>query len=96
MLLEQLHSGAIRTLVCQSNGLCLLHFTQAFSLAEVNDSVGLHHLLEYERTCMHRVLEEVKESIRKHDYRFTAEPRGDEMTSWRRAAKLCAGNPGVR
>jgi hypothetical protein len=37
----------------------------------------------------------VKELIRKHDYLANAEPRGDEMTAWRRAAELCAGNPGV-
>jgi hypothetical protein len=39
--------------------------------------------------------DEVKELIRKHDYLANAEPRGDEMTAWRRAAELCAGNPGV-
>jgi len=96
MLLEQLRSEEIRTLLCQSTGLCLLHFTQARHQAEVGDPVVLRYLLECQRTCMQRVLEEVRESIRKHDYRFADEPRGDEMTSWRRAAKLCVGNPGVR
>jgi hypothetical protein len=45
---------------------------------------------------MRRVLDEVEELVRKHDYRFRDEPQGDEMTSWRRAAELCAGQPGVR
>jgi hypothetical protein len=43
-----------------------------------------------------RVLAEVRELIRKHDYRFQQESHGEEMTAWRRAAELCAGNPGVR
>ncbi len=74
----------------------MLHFAQACKQAEVNDPVGLRNLLECQRSCVQRVLEEVQELLRKHDYRFSDEPRGDEMTSWRRAAELCVGNPGVR
>ncbi len=95
-LLEQLSSQEMRTLLCQSTGLCLQHFAQARQQAESNDPAILHPLLECQRTCVQRVLEEVRESIRKHDYRYIDEPRGSEMTSWRRAAQLCAGNPGVR
>jgi len=47
-------------------------------------------------TCIRRIQEELGELVRKHDYRFSDEPRGNEMLSWRRGAKLCAGNPGVR
>ncbi len=97
MLLEQLRSEEIRMLLCQSIGLCLLHFTQARHQAEAaGDPLILRFLMECQRTCVQRVLEEVQESIRKHDYRFADEPRGDEMTAWRRAAKLCAGSPSVR
>lgn len=96
ILLEQLHSQEMRVLLCESTGLCLQHFAQACRRAESSDPVILHALLECQRTCVQRVLEDVRESIRKHDYRFADEPRGNEMTSWRRAAKLCAGNPGVR
>jgi hypothetical protein len=42
------------------------------------------------------MLSEVCELVRKHDYRFSDVPRGNEMTSWRRATQLCAGNRGVR
>jgi len=58
--------------------------------------VQLRSLLECQQVCMQRTLEEVQELIRKHDYRFGDEARGQEMTAWRRAAELCAGNPGVR
>jgi hypothetical protein len=91
-----LHSQEDRALMSQSTGLCLLHFTQARSHTEARDPQALHHLLDCQSTCMRRVLDEVEELVRKHDYRYKDEPRGDEMTSWRRAAELCAGQPGVR
>lgn len=55
----------------------------------------MDHLLTCQRACVRRVLEEVRELVRKHDYRFSQEARGEEMVSWRRAAELCAGNSGV-
>jgi hypothetical protein len=96
ILLEQLRSEEMRALLVQSTGLCLIHFNQARKRVEVVDPVGLRRLLECQRRCIQRILLEVEEMLRKDDYRFSDEPRGNEMTSWRRAAKLCAGNPGVR
>jgi hypothetical protein len=95
-LLEQLLSEEVRTLMAQSTGLCLLHFAHARQQAEKGNPMQLHYLLECQYICMQRVLEEVQELIRKHDYRFGDEAHGSEMTAWRRAAELCAGNPGVR
>ncbi|HET9920504.1 MAG TPA: DUF6062 family protein [Ktedonobacteraceae bacterium] len=95
MLVEYLHGEEVRELLCQSTGLCLLHFEQAHNLAEARSPQTLRYLFECQRTCMQRVLGEVQELIRKHDYRFLNEQHGEEMTSWRRAAELCAGNPGV-
>jgi hypothetical protein len=95
-LLEQLQSEEIRTLMSQSTGLCLVHFTQAYHQAEERDPVQLRSLLECQQVCLQRILEELQELVRKHDYRFRDEARGNEMTSWRRAAELCAGLPGVR
>jgi len=40
--------------------------------------------------------EELSELIRKSDYRFRDEPRGQEATSWTRTARLLAGAPAVR
>jgi len=95
-LVQQLRSEEMRLLLSQSTGLCLLHFAQARYQAEVEEPMVLRHLLACQLTCTRRVLEEVRELVRKHDYRFSDEPRGHEMTSWRRGAELCAGNPGVR
>ncbi|GAC1568800.1 MAG: hypothetical protein NVS3B14_19470 [Ktedonobacteraceae bacterium] len=94
-LVQQLRSEEIRMLLSRSTGLCLAHFTQALQHAELHDPRLLPHLLACQRTCTRRVLEEVRELVRKHDYRFSDESRGEEMTSWRRGAELCAGNPGV-
>jgi hypothetical protein len=94
-LLDLLLSEEIQRLMSQSTGLCLLHFTQAHTQAEERDPVQLRSLLECHHVCMQRILGEVQELIRKHDYRFGDEIRGEEMTAWRRAAQLCAGNPGI-
>lgn len=40
--------------------------------------------------------QQLGELIRQSDYRFRTEPRGQEATSWRRAAELFAGAPAVR
>jgi hypothetical protein len=86
----------IRDLLSQSTGLCLMHFGQARAQAEARDAERARYLLDCQHTCLKRALAEVGELVRKHDYRFKDEPRGDEMTSWRRAAEMCAGEPGVR
>ena len=95
-LVQQLRSVETQTLLSQSTGLCLVHFAQARQQAEVEEPTVLRHVLACQLTCTQRVVEELRELVRKHDYRFGDEPRGNEMTSWRRGAQLCAGNPGVR
>jgi hypothetical protein len=96
MLVTQLQSEEMRTGLSQSTGLCLLHFTMARQYAGQAHPELVLALLECESICVWRVLEEDKELIRKHDYRFEDESHGEEMIAWRRAAELCAGNPGVR
>ncbi len=95
-LVAQLQSEGTRSGLSQSTGLCLLHFTMARQHALQTHPELEAALLECQSACLWRVLEEDKELIRKHDYRFEDESHGDEMTAWRRAAELCAGNPGVR
>ena len=93
-LIDLLPSEEMQSLLRQSTGLCRLHFIQISQILSEHSS--LHSiLLASQRICLQRVLDEVKELVRKHDYHANAEPRGDEMTAWRRAAELCAGNLGV-
>lgn len=94
-LVQLLNAEEERSLLSRSTGLCLTHFAQARQFAEESYPETIPHLLTCQRTCLQRVLDEVRELTRKHDYRFSAEPQGNEMLSWRRAAQLCAGNPGV-
>lgn len=95
-LVQQLQSEEMRLLLSQSTGLCLVHLAQARQQAEIAAPTVSAHIVACQLTCIRRVMEELRELVRKHDYRFTDEPRGNEMTSWRRGAELCAGNPGVR
>ena len=95
-LVQQLRSEEMQLLLSQTTGLCLAHLAQARHQAEVEEPTVSRHILACQLTCIRRVLEEVRELVRKHDYRFSDEPQGNEMTSWRRGAELCAGNPGVR
>lgn len=84
-----------QTLPQQSMGLCRLHFLFACEYAKERVPRALQPLIERQRASLQQTLDEVQELLRKHDYRFSEEARGEEMTSWRRAAQLCAGNRGV-
>jgi hypothetical protein len=94
-LVEMMQSEEMQQLLCQSTGLCRVHFARTRQYAEAQSTPQLHTLVECQQTCLQRSLHEVQELIRKHDYHFGQEPRGEEMTAWRRAAELCAGNVGV-
>ena len=95
-LVQQLRSEDMRLLLSQTTGMCLVHLAQARQQAEIEEPTVSRHLLACQLICIGRVLEELRELVRKHDYRFSDEPQGSEMTSWRRGAELCASNPGVR
>ncbi len=74
-LVQQLRAQEMRLLLSQSTGLCLVHLAQARQQAEVEEPTVLPHVLSCQLTCTRRVLEEVRELVRKHDYRFHDEPR---------------------
>jgi hypothetical protein len=48
------------------------------------------------RQTWHDVEKQLDEYIRKHDYRFQREPRGEEQSSPHRAVALVAGAEGMR
>jgi hypothetical protein len=95
-LVGLMHTERMASLLRQSTGLCRLHFAWALHSAQEHAAAQRTALIECQQACIQRVLDEVRALIRNHDYRFGQEPRGDEMTAWRRAADLCAGNAGVR
>ncbi len=78
-----------------SDGLCLGHFQQTCELklpnSPENTGEWLAQLRKAQLAILHRLDAQLGELIRKHDYRFRDEEHGDEMTSWRRAASIVAG-----
>ncbi|MBE3560447.1 MAG: hypothetical protein IMW89_14670 [Ktedonobacteraceae bacterium] len=94
-LIGLLRSNTIPELLRQSTGLCRVHFAQALQYAAEHASEQCAVLVAGQQECVQRVHSELREAIRKHDYRFRHEAQGEEMTAWRRAAEICAGNPGV-
>ncbi len=72
-----------------SFGLCLPHLYNA--MATGRDHPNLPRLLELQLQKLKGLRGELEEYIRKLDYRFMAEPRGKEATSWRRVIELFVG-----
>lgn len=73
----------------RSEGLCLPHFRQA--LSEVRDGQALAVLVRLQRAIWDRLARQLRESIRKSDYRFQGEPWGGEAGAWRRALAALSG-----
>jgi hypothetical protein len=76
-----------------SFGLCLPHLYQA--VATGRDHPNLPLLLDIHLEKLGTLRGELNEYIRKLDYRFIAEPRGEEKTAWRRVIELFVGKQEV-
>lgn len=79
-----------------ASGLCLDHFRTANEL-KTPEVAGewAPRLRQAQLACLKRLDAQLGELIRKHDYRFKDEERGNEMVSWKRAAGLVAGEDTV-
>jgi hypothetical protein len=84
---EHLTTGDLRAEYEASAGLCLPHVR----LLARGTEQGREYLLTVEREKLGRLREELSEIIRKHDYRYAAEPRGEEKDAWIRATRKLAG-----
>jgi hypothetical protein len=73
-----------------SDGLCLAHLRAA--LARVGDRVVFAALLEAQRAIWQRLTADLREFIRKTDYRFRDEPRGSEGDAWLRGIAALGGS----
>jgi hypothetical protein len=72
-----------------SSGLCIPHMQML--IGTFWDHPNLPAILELQSSKLDALSKELKEFIRKHDYRFKDEPRGTEFDSWRRAVEQFAG-----
>lgn len=78
-----------------SQGLCLRHFRQA--LAEARNPAVFEALVGAQRAKWERLVEQLSEIVRKEDYRFRDEPRGEEIgASLRAIAALCGPRPSAK
>lgn len=89
LLLDQGGEASVQGALHRADGVCVPH---------LRGLLATHHpqipaLLAAERAVVERLLGELNEFIRKHDYRFASEAKGYEGTSWYRAIRLIAGNP---
>lgn len=76
-----------------SFGLCLPHLYAAIHLGR--DHPHLPQLVELQVRLFRALRWELRDLIRKHDYRYAEEARGAEAGSWRRAVELFVGKPQV-
>lgn len=84
-LIDQDFFGQFR----QSSGLCLPHFLRVLEHAESDEA---NSLIEVELEHIHSLREQLKEYLRKHDYRFINESKGEEQGSPLRAVEKIVGN----
>jgi hypothetical protein len=89
-LLEHMDAGGLREDYEASGGLCLPHLRTA-----LKQSTGTvrRFLLASESGKLGRLCGELREIIRKNDYRFREEPWGSEKDAWIRATRKLAGEP---
>lgn len=92
-LLEELRSDVFRQRYAASDGLCVVHVNEALSAGP--DTEGFEALRD-RLLASHRTLQEqLREIIRKHDYRFQHEPVGEELGAPERAVRQVVGQPGL-
>ena len=95
-LLEALAQDDQRMLAAleESSGLCLPHLRQALEL--VRDRLAYARLVQVSTGKLGELTQELREFIRKVDYRFNQEDRGAEQDSWQRAIAWMSGARGMR
>lgn len=76
-----------------STGLCLPHTARATEQAPSHPKLGL--FIDLQRSNYTRLVAELEEFCRKHDYRFAREGWGREADAWQRAIETLSGNSGV-
>ena len=72
-----------------SEGLCLQHLRQV--LAQAHAPALFEILIDVQRTVWERLIGQLSEIVRKEDYRFRHEPRGEEIGASLRAIAVLSG-----
>lgn len=88
-LLDFFNDPELQAAYSSGFGICLRHLQQASQ--EFPDDPQLSALFDAERKKLAALQIELQEFGRKRDYRFWAEPKGREQTSWLRAVEKFTG-----
>lgn len=88
---ELLAEPAVRPHYQSSDGLCFDHLARAVEHALDTDEEVARLLLDDWRKRLARVRHQLAEFDRKRDYRYAAEPKGDEQRSWTEVIRRYVG-----
>jgi len=88
--IESIGDSEFDKLYEQSSGLCLVHLIEVVAHTK-NGDTQIQKLLHSELKKMQRLIGELKEFQRKHDYRFSSEGFGPERDSWIRVIEKLVG-----
>jgi len=91
--IESIGDSEFNKLYEQSAGLCLVHLIDVLAHAK-NGDTHVQKLLHSELKKMQRLIGELKEFQRKHDYRFSSDRFGSERDSWIRVIEKLVGKKG--
>jgi hypothetical protein len=92
-LLEELRSDAFRVRYLASDGLCVTHLNLA--LCAGPDAEALQALRARMLQTQEALRGQLREVIRKHDYRYRDEVAGPEWSAVEQAVRHVAGAPGI-
>jgi len=90
-LIAHLDDPAIQEALERSAFLCLPDLVRALECKRTREQA--HRLLDLAEMKLRRLEGELADLIRKRDYRFLREPRGEEQSSWLRAIGQLVGWP---
>jgi len=90
---ESFAESEFKTVYKNSAGLCLPHLSQV--LGKSHKAGLVKELVDFESQKLKELIEELREFIRKHDYRFSKEGFRKEGDSWIRAIEKFVGKEGV-
>jgi len=89
--IESLGETEFQEMYQESFGLCIPHFWKV--LEATDDEASKAFLINVQRSKTERLSLLLEEYIRKHDYRFANEPKGEESQSPHRAIEMMVGKP---
>ena len=92
-LLDFIDEEAFSQAFEKSSGVCVWHLLEVMETLETHSNLPL--LVERQLKKYQSLSDELEEFIRKLDYRFSKEPKGSEVDSWKRVIEQFSGKKEV-